>query len=265
MKISIITVCFNSVETLANTIESVASQMYQDTEYLIVDGGSEDGSVEIIRSNEAKLDRWVSEPDDGIYDAMNKGLSMSTGDIVGFINSDDVYADSNALGQVAEVFVDPSVDACYADLVYVKRDNLQEVVRYCKSCEYQDGLFEKGWCPPHPTFFVKKDIFEKMGNFELSYSMGNDVELMMRFLARYKIESRYIPKILVKMRMGGESNRSLVNVVKQNVEILRAGKSNGIKISVPFFLMTKIISRVAQYQAKRKAIERFKSMSFPRQ
>ena len=178
---------------------------------------------------------------------MNKGIGLAIGEVVGLLNSDDVYADNLALKKVAGVFADPLIDSCYADLVYVDKFDLNKVIRYWKSCDYQDGLFSKGWAPPHPTFFVRRKIYEKYGGFDLSYSMGNDVNLMMRFLSKYKLKSVYIPDAFVKMRIGGVSNRHFLNIVRQNMELFRAGKKNDIKIFPPVFIFSKIISRISQY------------------
>ena len=254
MKITIITVCYNSKHTIRDTIESVLAQSYSDIEYVIVDGASTDGTVKLIRDviekHPERSIKFVSEKDDGIYDAMNKGIGLATGDVVGLLNSDDVSADNLVLKKVAGVFADPSVDSCYADLVYVDKFDLNKVVRYWKSCDYQDGLFSKGWAPPHPTFFVRRKVYEKYGMFDLSYSMGNDVDLMMRFLNKYKLKSVYIPDVFVKMRLGGVSNKHFLNIVRQNMELFRAGKKNDIKIFLPVFMFSKIIARISQYISK---------------
>lgn len=250
MKISVITVCFNSRSTIEDTILSVNAQHYEDVEYIIVEGGSGDGTVELIKEHADKVTAWISEPDKGIYDAMNKGINMASGDIIGFLNADDIYTDIHVLEKVARIFEDSCVEACYADLVYVDQRDLEKVVRYMKSCKYIDGLFEKGWCPPHPTFFVKKQVYTKFGGFDLNYSIGNDVELMIRFLYRYKIKSVYLPEILVKMRTGGISNRSLISIFRQNVEILKALKRNGAQVSPFSFFISKFFSRVLQYRSK---------------
>lgn len=250
MKISVITVCYNSVFTLEDSILSVAAQSYPDLEHLIVDGGSTDGTLSIIKKHQGKISNWISEPDNGMYDAMNKGIDLATGEIIGFLNSDDIYADNSVIEQVASVFSNTSVDSCYADLVYVQKTNLDKVIRYWQSCDYREGLFERGWCPAHPTFFVRKNIYEMYGNFDLNYNMGNDVELMMRFLYKYKIESLYIPRVLVKMRTGGESNRSISNIIRQNIEVVRAGKNNGVKFSPLLFFIHKIFARFSQFIPK---------------
>ena len=255
MKISIITVCYNAASTIEDTLASVHGQRHPDVEHIVIDGGSSDNTVQLLQNHEDQLHCWISEPDQGLYDAMNKGIRMASGEIIGFLNADDIYENQQVLTTVAEAFADPELESCYADLVYVDATDLNRVVRYWKSSNYAAGLFGRGWCPPHPTFFVRKRVYAKYGDFDLSYSIGNDVELMMRFLARYQINSLYIPKILVRMRSGGVSNKNLLNVVKQNFEILRAAKNNGLNISPFTFIFAKFISRFRQYQSKGSRVD----------
>lgn len=246
MKISVITVTYNSAATVEDTIMSVASQSYQDVEYIIVDGGSTDGILEIINRHKSKISKSISERDRGIYDAMNKGISLATGEVIGFLNADDIYADNLVLGKVASVFADSSVDACYADLVYVSRDDLNRVIRYWKSREYRKGLFRKGWMPAHPTFFARRSVYEKYGGFDLDFKFQSDFDLTIRFLEIHGIKSVYIPEIFIKMRMGGATNRNLLNIIKGNLEAYRACKKNGLNVN-PFFIAIKILSRIPQF------------------
>lgn len=248
MKISIITVCFNSASTIEETILSVAAQKYADKEHLVIDGASTDGTVAIVRRH-SNIAHWVSEADRGIYDAMNKGIAMASGEIVGTLNADDVYADDTVLSQVAEVFADPAVEACYADLVYVDKHHPDRVVRYWKSCPYKAGLFERGWMPAHPTFFVRRRVHEQFGTFDLNFPRQADFELTMRFLAVHGIKSVYIPRIWVKMRAGGISNNSVRGMIKGNLEAWRACRKNKLDVG-PFFMVTKIMSRVPQWFAR---------------
>jgi glycosyltransferase involved in cell wall biosynthesis len=254
MKITIITVAFNSEKTIEGTILSVAEQIYPDVEHLIIDGASNDNTRAIIRNHQDKIAAWVSEPDRGMYDAMNKGIALASGDVIGVLNSDDIYAHAHVLEDMAAGFKDPAVEACYADLVYVDPHDTDRVVRYMQGRDYRAGLFEKGWCPPHPTFFVKKAVYERLGGFDLGYAIGNDVELMMRFLVRYRIHSKYIPGVMVKMRAGGESNRSIGNIIRQNVEILKAARNNQITIAPITFIFSKIFSRYRQYRNRPELI-----------
>lgn len=254
LKISIITVVYNNKENTQAAMDSVLSQECDDLEYIIVDGASTDGTVEVVRDViEKHLERrikFISEKDDGIYDAMNKGVGLATGDVVGLLNSDDVYADNPVLKKVAGVFADPLVDICYADLVYVDKFDLNKVVRYWKSCDYRDGLFSKGWAPPHPTFFVRRKVYEKYGVFDLDYKLAADFELMVRFLGKYGMTSVYIPNVLVKMRLGGATNNSIRNIIKQNLEICRAGKKNNVHISPLALTFNKSLNRITQFISK---------------
>lgn len=247
LKISLITVCYNSEKTIAQTIQSVVEQDYANKEYVIIDGASADNTVPIIQSHAASIDEWRSEPDHGIYHAMNKGILLATGDVIGLINADDQYVHPQVLSKVARVFEDPQVHACYGDLVYFSEHNPDKIIRYWKSMSYKPGLFAKGWCPPHPTFFVRKSVYDKYGFFDLNYKMGNDVELMMRFLEKYHINSVHIPEVLVKMRSGGVSNRSLKNIFLQNREVMMAAKKLHIPLSPFVFLMHKCMYRLPQF------------------
>jgi glycosyltransferase involved in cell wall biosynthesis len=250
MKISIITAAFNSARTIEDTILSVAEQTFPEVEHLIVDGASSDQTRLIIRKHADKIATSISEPDNGMYDAMNKGLALASGDVIGVLNSDDMYAHTRVLADMAAGFEDPAVEVCYADLVYVDPHDTNRVVRYMPARDYRAGLFERGWCPPHPTFFVRKAVYDRLGGFDLGYTIGNDVELMMRFLVRYGIKSKYIPGIMVKMRRGGESNRSIGNIIRQNREILKAARNNGITIAPVTFVLAKILSRFRQYKSR---------------
>jgi glycosyltransferase involved in cell wall biosynthesis len=246
VKISIITVVYNSAATIEDTIMSVAAQTYQDVEHIVVDGASTDGTLSVIHRHMNKIQRFISEPDKGIYDAMNKGIGLATGDVIGFLNADDIYADNLILGKVASVFADSAIDACYADLVYVSKDDLNKVIRYWKSQEYRNGLFRRGWMPAHPTFFVRKSVYDKYGGFDLDFKFQSDFDMTMRFLEVYKIKSVYIPEIFVKMRIGGATNRRLLNIIKGNIEAYRACRKNGLDVS-PFFIVAKILSRIPQF------------------
>ncbi len=249
MKISIITVCFNAESTLGDTLDSVSRQEHKDVEHLIVDGGSTDRTVELIRARGENVSKWFSEPDRGIYDAMNKGITLATGDVIGTLNADDVYADDSVLSQVAAVFSDPTVDACYADLVYVDQYDPSRITRYWKSRPYEEGLFEKGWMPAHPTFFVRRSVYEKFGGFDLNFLRQADFELTMRFLAVHRIKAVHVPNIWVKMRMGGVSNNSIRGMLKGNLEAYRACRKNGLRVW-PWFIPRKIFSRIPQFFQK---------------
>lgn len=245
VKVSIITVCYNASKTVADTIRSVRFQTYKNIEHVIVDGASSDGTAEIIFQMKGDA-KFVSEPDEGIYDAMNKGIRLSTGDIIGFLNADDVYFDQAIVSDIAKSFSDSTVDACHGDLVYVDQNDMNRVVRYWKSRDYEKGLFKKGWMPAHPTFFVRRKIYEQFGCFDLDFKLQSDFELTMRLLEIHRIKTTYIPKVLVKMRMGGATNRSFANVIRGNLEAYRACKKNGVKVT-PLFMIGKILSRIPQF------------------
>ena len=244
--ISVITVSYNSRETIADTIESVASQTYPSVEHIVMDGASTDGTLEVLERFRDKLSKIVSEPDEGIYAAMNKGLSLATGDVIGTLNSDDVYVDENVLAMVAEVFRDDSVDVCYGDIFYVDKGDLNRIVRHWKSEPYRSGLFEKGWMPPHPTFFIRRRVLGRVGLFEPRYRFAADFDFMLRALHVQQLRSTYLPRDLVKMRVGGLTNNSVMNVLRGNIEAYRSCRKNGLGVS-PLFIARKILRKLPQY------------------
>ena len=246
MKVSIITVSFNAEETISDTIKSVINQDYENIEYIIIDGASKDKTSSIIKSFGFKVAKFISEPDKGIYDAMNKGLALATGDIIGILNADDIYADTNVISKVVNRFQEDKVEGLYADLVYVKRDDTNKITRYWRSGNYSKGKFLKGWMPPHPTFFVKREIYEKYGNFNLDLRSAADYEIMLRFIHKHEIKITYLPCIITKMRVGGQSNVSLKNRIKANKEDREAWKINGLKPGF-FTLIRKPLSKVGQF------------------
>jgi glycosyltransferase len=246
MKISIITVVRNNVATINDAIESVLSQTYKNIEYIIVDGASTDGTVEVVQGYTNKIDKFISEKDQGLYDAMNKGIGLATGDVIGILNSDDVYFDKNVLENIVNTFRDKQLDSVFGDLYYVNKDDLNKIVRYWKSSDFELGSFAKGWHPPHPAFFVKKDIYEKYGMFDLQLKVSADFDLMLRFLEKYQISSMYLPKILVKMRIGGESNSSLKNIITSNQSILKSFKKNGIRVNRLMYLFYRLVPKIIQ-------------------
>ncbi len=251
MKISIITVVYNDVNYIKETILSVLNQSYKNVEYLIIDGGSTDGTLKEINKYKKKIFKIISEKDNGIYDAMNKGIKLSTGDIIGFLNSGDLYFDSYVLGKVVREFKKRNVDSVYGDLVYVKEKNVNKIIRYWKAGNYEWGLFKKGWHPPHPAFFVRKDIYKKCGYFDLEFKISADFEIMLRFLEKCKISTSYIPEVLVKMRYGGVSNNSLLNILKANYECYRAWRKNGFKINF-ITVLRKPIRKIVQFAIKKR-------------
>ena len=246
MKISVITAVLNGAQTLENTIESIHQQNYKDIEHIVVDGGSTDGTVEIAARHSDKIACFIPGPDHGIYDGMNKGIERATGDVIGFLNSDDYYSDNSVVDQINRVFQDQTVDACYADLLYVDGQNTDKVIRYFQSGEYRSGLFERGWIPAHPTFYARKEIYEKYGLFDSSLKFQADLEHTARVMAVHRVKTRYVSEIWVCMRTGGATNRSISNILKGNLESYRAFKKLGLKVS-PVYFATKFMMRVPQF------------------
>ena len=228
LKISIITVVWNNSATIKDAIDSVLSQTYENIEYIVIDGASTDGTVEIVQSYGDKISKFISEKDKGLYDAMNKGISLATGDIVGILNSDDFYINEYVIEKVVKEFEEKQCESIYADLVFVKAQNLEKVVRYYDSSHFSPEKFAYGWMPAHPTFFVKKEIYEKYGVFKTDYKIAADYELLTRFLAKNNINYSYIKEPIIKMRIGGASTSGIRSNYILNKEIIRACKENGI-------------------------------------
>ena len=251
MKISIITATWNSGATLRDTIESVLGQTYSDYEMLVIDGGSSDNTKEIVDEFIPKFHgrlKWFSGKDKGLYDAMNKGINHATGDVIGILNSDDFYADEYVLESIANGIRD--VDTVYGDLVFVNPDNTNQVVRQWIGSQHQPGSFMKGWHPAHPTFYARKELFEKHGGFDISFDVSADFELMFRFLEKGQAKSRYVPHTFVKMRLGGESTGSIKKIIQGNKNVLRAFKKNGYK--VPHFYLVRRLAPKAVNMIKNK-------------
>jgi len=249
MKISVLTISYNSEKTIEDTIKSVLSQDYKSLEYVIKDGGSTDKTLAIIDKYKREIAVVKSEKDSGIYPGMNQAIALATGDVIGILNSDDLYAYPQVLSEVAETFTKTNCDALYADLVYVNRDNTDKITRIWKSGQYKEGAFLKGWMPPHPTFFVKKELYEKFGVFNTELKSAADYEIMLRFIHKNKVKLAYLPKTIVKMRDGGASNITLKNRIKANLEDRKAWKINGIKPSF-LTLYRKPLSKVFQFLKK---------------
>jgi glycosyltransferase len=228
MRITIITATYESARTVDDTLLSVHSQSHPDIEHIIVDGASTDGTLSIV-GNYPQVRKVVSEPDKGIYDAMNKGLALATGDVVGILNSDDFYAHTDVLRKVVAAFEDPSVDAVYGDLLYVDAENPRRILRSWKSGAYRPGRFKWGWMPPHPTFFVRRTLYERYGGFNLALGTCGDYELMLRFIHRHGARLSYLPEVLVLMRAGGASNESLLARLQANRNDRLAWSVNGVR------------------------------------
>ncbi len=252
MKFTIITPAYNSQSTISDTMNSILSQTYDDVEHIIIDGGSTDNTLKIIENSGFDV-KVYSESDNGIYDAMNKGIKKASGDIIGILNSDDLYFDSNVLQTVAEAFERNEVPCVYGDLVYVDKDNTSRIIRYWKSSPYKLGSFKKGWHPPHPSFFVRKKVYEKYGLFREDMRIAADFEFMLRILEKYQLPSFYIDRVLVKMRLGGESNRSIKNMIKGNRDYKRAFLVNGYKIP-KFYTVRRLMPKLLQFMTATKEL-----------
>ncbi len=253
MEVSIITVSFNSAKTIEETIKSVLKQDYQKIEYIIVDGGSTDGTLDIIKKYKDGISKFISEPDNGIYNAMNKGIRLATGDVIAILNSDDIYADNTIISQMIEFIKNNDLDGAYGDLVYIDSANENHTSRYWKAGLYQKGAFRYGWVIPHPTFFCRKSIFDKYGYFNEGFRIAADFDLMLRFIEVNRIKIGYLPKIIVKMRTGGKAN-VLKGVIKGNSEIIKSFRLNGIYLS-PLFFIRKPLAKILQLLQKVKISE----------
>jgi glycosyltransferase involved in cell wall biosynthesis len=246
MKISIITATYNSAATVADCILSVNNQTFQNIEHIIIDGGSTDNTIQIVKDTPNRISQIVSEPDKGIYDAMNKGIMLAKGDIIGILNSDDLYQDNLVLEKIAGEFETKKVDCVYADLYYVSKSNTDQVIRHWKTRDYIQGAFKRGWHPAHPTFFVKREVYEKYGLFNLDFNLAADFELMLRLLEHHKISSSYLPQPIVRMRLGGATGKNIQNIIKQNIECYKAFGANGIKVS-PLYPLLRLLPKLKQF------------------
>lgn len=244
MKISIITVCFNAASTIEQTIKSVLAQSYSDFEYIVVDGGSKDETVKILEKYKNQI-RYISEKDNGIYDAMNKGVRMATGEVIGVIGADDFYPDSDVLTKVAAAFKQNDTDSAYGDVKFVDPENTDKVVRFWKDETYKRNNWLKGWMPPHIAFYLKKSAYDKFGVYKTEFTCAGDYELMLRMLYKYNLSSQYIPSVLMTMRVGGTSSASLKHRYVANMEDRRAWKINNIKPKW-YTLWWKPISKISQ-------------------
>ena len=246
MKISIITATYNSETSIKSALDSISSQDYLNIELLIIDGSSQDNTLTTVKSNYNGEVKISSEKDHGIYDALNKGIKMASGDIIGFVHSDDILASPNVLKDIASKFQNERVDGVYGDLQYVNKEDTSKVIRYWKSQSFKPQLIENGWMPAHPTLFLRKEVYEKHGVFNLDYKIASDYDLMLRIFSDPSLSFHYLPEVITKMRVGGASNRSLKNIKLKSTEDLKALKSN--KIKSPYkVLLRKNISKIEQF------------------
>ncbi len=228
MKVSIVTVCYNSEQFLEDAIQSVASQDYPHIEHILVDGNSSDGTLEIIKKHSDKISHWISEPDSGIYDAMNKGVKIATGEIVGILNSDDIYADDKIISTIVKQF-EKDIDAVFGDVFFVSPNDLERPVRHYSAKHWSPGKFTWGFMPPHPSFFVRKEYYDRLGLYKTDYEIASDYELLIRFLKVNQLNYKYIPLKMVKMRTGGASTKNWRSNIVLNQEIIRACRENGLQ------------------------------------
>jgi glycosyltransferase involved in cell wall biosynthesis len=250
--VSIITVSHNSVRTISDTIKSVLAQTYDDIEYIIIDGSSTDGTIELVNSFGKNISKFLSEPDKGIYDAINKGIRLATGDIVGILNSDDFFYDSFVIERIAEQFKENEIDAVFGDARFVDPVRTSKVVRYYSSKYFNTGKFKFGFMPAHPSFYVKRELFEEFGYYKVDYKIAADFELLVRFLYINKIEFRYLEMPFLSMRTGGVSNKSIISKYTLNKEIARACKENGIRTNF-FRIYSKYFTKMFEFLGNRNS------------
>ncbi|WP_086868385.1 glycosyltransferase family 2 protein [Kosakonia pseudosacchari] len=248
MRISIITATYNSEKTLLDTLTSLENQSYPNIEYIIVDGASKDATVELIKKHCSKISKIICEPDKGIYDALNKGINAATGDVIGFLHSDDLLAYNDALADIAETFEKTGCDAVYGDLEYVSKHDTDKRIRLWKSGIFSRIKMQLGWMPPHPSFYMKRTCYLEYGNFSLDYRISADYDSVLRYILLQRIAIAYLPKILVKMRVGGISNRSLSSMIAKSREDIHVMKK--YRIIWPLALAYKNLSKIPQFIKK---------------
>ncbi len=244
MKVSIITVTYNSAATIADCIASVNEQTYPDIEHLVIDGASTDNTLEIIRNTPNRISQLVSEPDKGIYDAMNKGIRLATGDVIGILNSDDFYTSNDVITRIVSVFEKEPVDGVYGDICFVKPENLNKVVRYYSASWFRPALFRFGFMPPHPSVYIRRTCFQELGLYKEDYRIAADYELLIRFLKVNRLKTRYLNFCVVTMRTGGDSTKNLKSNWILNKEIVRGNRENGIYTNM-FILMFKYVFKIS--------------------
>lgn len=248
LKISVVTAVFNRADTVADALASVRAQRWPAVEHIVIDGGSTDGTLPLLQARRGQLAALVSEPDKGIYDALNKGLRRATGDVVGFLHADDLFETPDSLAQVAAAFADPAVGAVYGDLVYVRKNDPSCVVRYWQAGPFVSGCLDRGWMPPHPTFYVRRSVYERLGLFDTRFRISADYESILRILGRGGIQPAYLPQVLVRMRLGGISNRSLRSMLlksKEDWTSMRLNQIGGVSA-----LVRKNFAKLPQFLAR---------------
>ncbi len=252
MKITVITVAYNSASTIVDTLRSVVQQTHPNIEHIVIDGASTDATLSLVHKHASPTARVLSEPDSGIYDAMNKGLQLATGDLVGFLNADDIFDNPNVLLQIAGAASDPSIAAVYGDLVYVSQNDLGRLVRQWRSGAFVPSRLGFGWMPPHPTFYVRRALVAELGTFDTSFRIASDYDFMLRLLRMPRVEVRYVPAVLVRMRTGGASNRSASALWRKSSEDWRALRKNGV--GGLSSLLCKNLRKLPQFFARRTRV-----------
>ncbi|MGK7659766.1 MULTISPECIES: glycosyltransferase family 2 protein [unclassified Marinovum] len=248
LKISVVTAVFNRKDTVANAIESLQAQTYSEVEHVIQDGGSTDGTLGILEQKSNASTRIQSAPDAGIYDAINKGIARAEGEVIGLMHSDDFFADDRVIADVAELFEDSDVDGVYGDLQYVSAEDTTRVIRHWRSGPYDPRRLRHGWMPPHPTVYLRRKVFEEFGLYDTSYRIAADYDAMLRYMGKGGIRMAYLPRVMVKMRVGGESNRSLKHIILKSREDYHALRSNGMGGAGA--LVRKNLSKIRQFVNK---------------
>jgi len=250
MKISIITSVYNNKDYISDALESVLNQSYPNIEYIVIDGASTDGTTKIIKSYGNKITKFISEPDEGIYDGLNKGIHLATGDVIGFLHADDFYLHDHVVEMVVEYFQEHDCDGVYGDLMYVDKEQTNKIVRYWKSGKFKGVNLKKGWMPPHPAFFIKREVYDKFGVFDTDFKISADYDFMLKILSSENFTACYLPNVLYVMRIGGASNKGIKNLWKKSKEDLRALKQNGVGSLVSLFM--KNVSKIPQFFRKRR-------------
>jgi len=245
MKISVITVCYNSAATIADTLDSVAQQSWPQVEHIVIDGASTDGTLNIVKSRGRRMTRFVSGPDAGIYDAMNKGIAMATGDVIGLLNADDVYADADVLAHVAKKFEASNLEAVYGDVVFFKSSKPHKIIRRYNSGRFSPDKLAWGWMPSHPALLLRREIYQRIGPFNTTYRIAGDFDFIIRAFGNGQLRYEYVPEVWVKMRAGGISTGGLRNTILLNREVLRACRENGVKTSI-FKILSKYPAKLLE-------------------
>lgn len=255
LKLSLITVAYNAAETIGETLDSVASQTYRDFEHIVADGGSTDDTLKIVEERGKTVSKIISEPDEGVYDAMNKGIRAASGEVVGFLHANDLFARENVLADVARAFDVYNPDAVYGEMIYFRSSAPDDIMRYWFSYPYRKGLLKTGWFPPTPTIYLKREVYEKLGGFDLQYSISADFDLVLRAFEKYGASSYFLPKVLVKMRYGGVSNKDLSHIADGVSQMYNSMKNNDMGVS-PLFILRTYLFRFKQLYKNRGDISK---------